>query len=273
VAHPEQGGGLRISGGRLAAITGSCAKGQRITLSSRIFRGGGLAPPRRRIMQRRAALGRGWFAFETAATTGSRPWTGVSLLVALRESKRVWRNIAGATGQRAKAVPRTVWCVTSKTAPKSSRGRMCDEQQSKEILIARAQPWCSAEKARGTPRPNFLVSQGADSAAWKTVGIVPRGRRGSPLVGGVPPHCDPCFSPPGSRALEFRVQRPRWRAQRLGDCSSVGARRNCQLGRPSLGDSTAPFTELQGAFDAVGEFPRALRARDLTWPGRAGAER
>lgn len=213
------------------------------------FEAQGLA--RQENLQRREALVARLVAFETGHNWEQPDWRIV--LVALRESKQLWRQHSPVERAAGKAVHEQFVAVTSKLQKRLEAAYAANSEQ-KKSLIARAQQLGTAEDSRGA-----IDAVKELQRLWKTVGIVPRDEDHR-LWEEFRQHCDTVFQ---RRQQEFAEYSAALEANKDGaialceDLEGIAGSSG-----PSLLASTARVTELQGAFDALGEFPRGV-ARDL----------
>jgi hypothetical protein len=213
------------------------------------FEAQGLA--RQENLQRREALVARLVAFETGHNWEQPDWRIV--LVALRESKQLWRQHSPVDRAAGKVLHEQFVAVTSKLQNRLEAAYAANSTQ-KKSLIARARQLCSAEDSRGAIEEVKELQR-----LWKTVGIVPRDEDHR-LWEEFRQHCDAVFQ---RRQQEFAEYSAALEANEKGAialCEELeGIARSSGA---SLLASTARVTELQGAFDALGEFPRGV-ARDL----------
>lgn len=213
------------------------------------FEAQGLA--RQENLQRREALVARLVAFETGHDWEQPDWRLV--LVALRESRQLWRQHSPVDRAAGKAVHEQFVAVTSKLQNRLEAAYAANIDQ-KKSLIARAQQLGSAEDSRGAIDEVKELQR-----RWKTVGIVPRDEDHR-LWEEFRQHCDAVFQ---RRQQEFAEYSATLEANKVGAIAICEELEGiASSSGPSLLASTARVTELQGAFDALGEFPRGV-ARDL----------
>jgi Domain of Unknown Function (DUF349) len=213
------------------------------------FEAQGLA--RQENLQRREALVARLVAFETGHDWEQPDWRLV--LVALRESRHLWRQHSPVDRAAGKAVHEQFVAVTSKLQNRLEAAYAANIDQ-KKSLIARAQQLCSAEDSRGAIDEVKELQR-----RWKTVGIVPRDEDHR-LWEEFRQHCDAVFQ---RRQQEFAEYSATLEANKVGAIAICEELEGiASSSGPSLLASTDRVTELQGAFDALGEFPRGV-ARDL----------
>jgi len=213
------------------------------------FEAQGLA--RQENLQRRAALVARLVAFETGHNWEQPDWRLV--LVALRESKQLWRQHSPVDRAAGKAVHEQFVAVTSKLQNRLEAAYAANSNQ-KKSLIARAQQLCSAEDSRGAIDEVKELQR-----RWKTVGIVPRDEDHR-LWEEFRQHSDTVFQRRQHEFAEYSAALEGNEAGAIAVCEELEG--IASSSGPSLLGSTARVTELQGAFDALGEFPRGV-ARDL----------
>jgi hypothetical protein len=213
------------------------------------FEAQGLA--RQENLQRREALVARLVAFETGHDWEQPDWRLV--LVALRESKQLWRQHSPVDRASGKAAHDQFVAVTSKLQNRLEAAYAANSNQ-KKSLIARAQQLCSAEDSRSAIDEVKELQR-----RWKTVGIVPRDEDHR-LWEEFRQHCDTVFQRRQQEFAEYSAALEGNKEGAIAVCEELEGIAGSS--GPSLLASTARVTELQGAFDALGEFPRGV-ARDL----------
>lgn len=213
------------------------------------FEAQGLA--RQENLQRRAALVARLVAFETGHDWEQPDWPLV--LVALRESKQLWRQHSPVDRAAGKDVHAQFVAVTSKLQNRLEAAYAANSNQ-KKSLIARAQQLCSAEDSRGAIDEVKELQR-----RWKTVGIVPRDEDHR-LWEEFRQHCDTVFQRRQQEFAEYSAALEANKDGAIAVCEELEG--IASSSGPALLAGSARVTELQGAFDALGEFPRGI-ARDL----------
>jgi hypothetical protein len=213
------------------------------------FEAQGLA--RQENLQRREALVARLVAFETGHDWEQPDWRLV--LIALRESKQLWRQHSPVDRAPGKAVHEQFVAVTSKLQNRLEAAYAANSNQ-KKSLIARAQQLCSAEDSRSAIDEVKELQR-----RWKTVGIVPRDEDHR-LWEEFRQHCDTVFQRRQQEFAEYSAALEGNKEGAMAVCEELEGIAGSY--GPSLLASAARVTELQGAFDALGEFPRGV-ARDL----------
>jgi hypothetical protein len=213
------------------------------------FEAQGLA--RQENLQRREALVARLVAFEAGHDWEQPDWRLV--LVALRESKQLWRQHSPVDRAAGKAVHERFVAVTSNLQNRLEAAYAANINQ-KKSLIGRAQQLCSAEDSRGAIDEVKELQR-----RWKTVGLVPRDEDHR-LWEEFRQHCDTVFQRRQQEFAEYSAALESNREKAVAVCEelegiagSTGAQ---------LLSSVARVAELRGAFEALGEFPRGV-AREL----------
>jgi len=213
------------------------------------FEAQGLA--RQENLQRREALVARLVAFETGHNWEQPDWRLV--LVALRESKQLWRQHSPVDRAAGKAAHEQFVAVTSKLQNRLEAAYAANSNQ-KKSLIARAQQLGSVEDSRSAIDEVKELQR-----RWKTVGIVPRDEDHR-LWEEFRQHCDAVFQRRQQEFAEYSAALEANKGGAIAICEELEGIAGSS--GPALLASTARVTELQGAFDALGEFPRGV-ARDL----------
>jgi hypothetical protein len=213
------------------------------------FEAQGLA--RQENLQRREALVARLVAFEAGHNWEQPDWRLV--LVALRESKQLWRQHSPVDRAAGKAVHERFVAVTSNLQNRLEAAYAANINQ-KKSLIERAQQLCSAEDSRGAIDEVKELQR-----RWKMVGLVPRDEDHR-LWEEFRQHCDTVFQRRQQEFAEYSAGLESNREKAVAVCEelegiagSTGAQ---------LLSGVARVAELRGAFDALGEFPRG-NAREL----------
>jgi len=206
---------------------------------------------RQENLQRREALVARLVAFEAGHDWEQPDWRLV--LVALRESKQLWRQHSPVDRAAGKAVHEQFVAVTSNLQNRLEAAYVANINQ-KKTLIGRAQQLCSAEDSRGAIDEVKELQR-----RWKTVGLVPRDEDHR-LWEEFRQHCDTVFQRRQQEFAEYSAALESNREKAVAVCEelegiagSTGAQ---------LLSSVARVAELRGAFEALGEFPRGV-AREL----------
>jgi len=206
---------------------------------------------RQENLQRREALVARLVAFEAGHDWEQPDWRLV--LVALRESKQLWRQHSPVDRAAGKAVHEQFVAVTSNLQNRLEAAYVANINQ-KKSLIGRAQQLCSAEDSRGAIDEVKELQR-----RWKTVGLVPRDEDHR-LWEEFRQHCDTVFQRRQQEFAEYSAALESNREKAVAVCEelegiagSTGAQ---------LLSSVARVAELRGAFEALGEFPRGV-AREL----------
>jgi len=206
---------------------------------------------RQENLQRREALVARLVAFEAGHDWEQPDWRLV--LVALRESKQLWRQHSPVDRAAGKAVHERFVAVTSNLQNRLEAAYAANIEQ-KKSLIARAQQLCSAEDSR-----DAIDEVKELQRRWKTVGLVPRDEDHR-LWEEFRQHCDTVFQRRQQEFAEYSAALESNREKAVAACEelegiagSTGAQ---------LLSSVARVAELRGAFESLGEFPRGV-AREL----------
>ncbi len=206
---------------------------------------------RQENLQRRAALVARLVAFEAGHNWEQPDWRLV--LVALRESRQLWRQHSPVDRTAGKDVHAQFVAVTSKLQNRLEAAYAANSNQ-KKSLISRAQQLCSAEDSRGAIDEVKELQR-----RWKTVGIVPRDEDHR-LWEEFRQHCDAVFQRRQQEFAEYSATLEANEAGAIAICEELEG--IASSSGPLLLASAGRVTELQGAFAALGEFPRGV-ARDL----------
>src|SRR3954470_3628906 len=206
---------------------------------------------RQENLQRREALVARLVAFEAGHNWEQPDWRLV--LVALRESKQLWRQHSPVDRAAGKAVHEQFIAVTSNLQNRLEAAYAANINQ-KKSLIERAQQLCSAEDSRGAIDEVKELQR-----RWKMVGLVPRDEDHR-LWEEFRQHCDTVFQRRQQEFAEYSAALESNREKAVAVCEeleSIAGSTGAQLL-----SSKARVAELRGAFEALGEFPRGV-AREL----------
>src|SRR5882757_5425379 len=206
---------------------------------------------RQENLQRREAMLARLVAFESGHDWERPDWRLV--LVALRESKQLWRQHSPVDRAAGRELQQRFVAVTSKLQNRLDAAYAANVEQ-KQSLIERAQQLCTAEDSRQS------IDEVKDlQRQWQAVGPVPRDEDHR-LWEEFRQHCDAVFQRRQLEFAEYSTALEDNKLQAVAMCEELGA--IAQLSGPPLLQSTARVTELRGAFAALGEFPRGV-AREL----------
>jgi hypothetical protein len=206
---------------------------------------------RQENLQRREALLARLAAFETGHDWDQPDWRLV--LVALRESKQLWRQYSPVERAAGKALHEQFVAATSKLQNRLDAAYAANVSQ-KQALIARVQQLSSAQDSRAAIDEVKELQQ-----RWKTVGLVPRDEDHR-LWEEFRQHCDTVFQ---RRQQEFTEYSAGLEANKGGAAAACEElERIADLSGAALLGSMARVTEVRGSFEALGEFPRGA-AREL----------
>jgi len=206
---------------------------------------------RQENLQRREALLARLVAFETGHDWEQPDWRLV--LVALRESKQLWRRHAPVDRAAGRAVHEQFVAVTSKLQNRLDAAYAANVEQ-KQALLGRAQQLSLAEDSR-----KAIDEVKELQRRWQTVGPVPR-EQDHRLWEQFRQHCDAVFQRRQQEFAEYNASLEANKVQAVAACEELEA--VARLSGAQLMDSTARVTELRDGFAALGEFPRGT-AREL----------
>jgi len=206
---------------------------------------------RQENLQRRQALVARLVAFETGHNWEAPDWRLV--LVALRESRQLWRQHSPVDRAAGKAVHEQFVAATSNLQNRLEAAYAANINE-KKTLIGRAQQLaCSDDSRSAIDEVKELQRR------WRTVGIVPRDEDHR-LWEEFRQHCDTVFQRRQQEFAEYNAGLEANKVQALAICEELEGIATSSAA--ALPGSTARVTELQGAFAALGEFPRG-GAREL----------
>jgi hypothetical protein len=206
---------------------------------------------RRENLQRREALLARLVAFEAAHNWEQPDWRTV--IVALRESKQQWRHHTPVDRAAGKALQEQFVAVTSKLQSRLDAEYAGNAQQ-KKTLIERAQQLLTAADSRQS------IDDVKDlQRQWQAVGPVPRDEDHR-LWEEFRQHCDAVFQRRQQEFAEYTTSLDANKTQAIALCDELGS--FAELSGPPLLQSAGRVSELRGAFEALGEFPRGV-AREL----------
>jgi hypothetical protein len=206
---------------------------------------------RQENLQRREALVARLAAFEAGHDWEQPDWRLV--LVALRESRQLWRQHAPVDRAAGKALHEQFVAVTSKLQNRLEAAYAANTEQ-KQALIARAQQLGSSEDSRGAIDEVKELQR-----RWRQVGIVPRDEDHR-LWEEFRQHCDTVFQRRQQEFAEYNSGLEANKVQAVAICEELEA--VAASSGPGLLASMARVAELQSTFESLGEFPRGV-AREL----------
>jgi hypothetical protein len=206
---------------------------------------------RQENLQRREALLARLLAFESGHDWEHPDWRLV--LVALRESKQLWRQHSPVDRAAARELQERFVAVTSKLQNRLDAAYAAHVGQ-KNVLIERAQQLSLSEDSR-----KAIDEVKELQRRWQRVGLVPRDEDHR-LWEQFRLHCDAVFQRRSQEFAEYNAALEANKVQAVAACEElVGLAR--LSGAPLL-DSTARVAELRESFAALGELPRGT-AREL----------
>jgi hypothetical protein len=209
------------------------------------------AQMRQENLQRREALLARLVAFEAAHNWEQPDWRTV--IVALRESKQQWRHHTPVDRAAGKALQEQFVAVTSKLQSRLDAEYAGNAQQ-KKTLIERAQQLVTAPDSRQS------IDDVKDlQRQWQAVGPVPRDEDHR-LWEEFRQHCDAVFQRRQQEFAEYTTSLDANKTQAIALCDELKA--IAELSGPPLLQNAGRVSELRGAFEALGEFPRGV-AREL----------
>ena len=206
---------------------------------------------RQENLQRREALLARLVAFETGHDWEQPDWRTV--LVALRESRQLWRQHSPVERAAGKAVQEQFVAVTSKLQNRLEAAYAANID-AKTSIILRAQQLGTAEDSRAAIDEVKELQR-----RWKTIGLVPRDEDHR-LWEEFRQHCDAVFQRRQQEFAEYNTSLEANKVTAVAACEEL--ERISALSGPPLIESMPRVTELRDAFEALGEFPRGA-AREL----------
>jgi hypothetical protein len=209
------------------------------------------AQVRQENLQRRDALLARLVAFEAAHNWEQPDWRTV--IVALRESKQEWRRHAPVDRAAGKALQEQFVAVTAKLQSRLD-AEYAGNASRKKTLIERAQQLLTASDSRQS------IDEVKDlQRQWQAIGPVPRDEDHR-LWEEFRQHCDVVFQRRQQEFAEVTTSLEANKTQAIALCDELGT--IAELSGPPLLQSVGRVSELRGAFEALGEFPRGV-AREL----------
>lgn len=206
---------------------------------------------RQENLQRRESLIARLTALEAETSWEQADWRAV--IHALRETKQEWRGYAPVDRQAGKPSEAAFAAITSRL-----QGRLDAEYarnvQQKESLIHRAQALLGSDDSRKAIDAIKGLQQ-----EWRAVGPVPR-EVDQRLWGEFRKHSDAVFQKREQESAAYKAGLEQARTQAVALCEQV--EKLAALEGPELLACAGTLVELRGAFDALGELPRA-EAREL----------
>jgi len=206
---------------------------------------------RQENLQRREALLARLVAFESGHDWEQPDWRLV--LVALRESKQLWRQHSPVDRAAGRELQQRFVAVTSKLQNRLDAAYAANVEQ-KQSLIGRAQQLSLSEDSR-----KAIDEVKELQRRWQTVGLVPRDEDHR-LWEEFRQHCDAVFQRRQQEFTEYNAALEANKVQATAACEELEGL--ARLSGAQLMDSTARVAELRGAIAALGEFPRGS-AREL----------
>ena len=206
---------------------------------------------RQENLQRREAMLARLVAFESGHDWERPDWRLV--LVALRESKLLWRQHSPVDRAAGRELQQRFVAVTSKLQNRLDAAYAANVEQ-KQSLIGRAQQLSLSEDSR-----KAIDEVKELQRRWQTVGLVPRDEDHR-LWEEFRQHCDAVFQRRQQEFTEYNAALEANKVQAAAACEELEGL--ARLSGAQLMDSTARVAELRGAFAALGEFPRGS-AREL----------
>jgi len=206
---------------------------------------------RQENLQRREAMLARLVAFESGHDWERPDWRLV--LVALRESKQLWRQHSPVDRAAGRELQQRFVAVTSKLQNRLDAAYAANVEQ-KQSLIGRAQQLSLSEDSR-----KAIDEVKELQRRWQTVGLVPRDEDHR-LWEEFRQHCDAVFQRRQQEFTEYNAALEANKVQAAAACEELEGL--ARLSGAQLMDSTARVAELRGAFAALGEFPRGS-AREL----------
>lgn len=206
---------------------------------------------RQENLQRRADLLARLVAFETGHDWEQPDWRLV--LVALRESKQLWRQHAPVDRAQGQALQEQFVAVTSKLQNRLDAAYAANVEH-KQSLLGRAQQLSLVEDSR-----KAIDEVKELQRRWQTVGPVPRDEDHR-LWEQFRQHCDAVFQRRSQEFADYNAALEANRVQAVAACEELEG--IARWSGTQLMESIARVTELRDAFAAFGEFPRGA-AREL----------
>ncbi|MBS0420853.1 MAG: DUF349 domain-containing protein [Proteobacteria bacterium] len=206
---------------------------------------------RQENLQRRAALLARLAAFANGHDWEHPDWRLV--LVALRESKQLWRQHSPVDRAAARELQEQFVAVTSQLQDRLDAAYAAHVGQ-KKSLIERAQQLSLSEDSR-----KAIDEVKELQRRWQSVGVVPRDEDHR-LWEEFRLHCDAVFQRRQQENAEYNAALEANRVQAVAACEELEGL--SKLSGAQLLGSTAHIAELRNSFAALGEFPRGA-AREL----------
>jgi hypothetical protein len=209
------------------------------------------AQVRQENLQRRAALLARLVAFEAGHDWEQPDWRTV--IVALRESKQQWRHHAPVDRAAGKVLQEQFVAVTSKLQSRLDAEYAGNANQKKTLVERAQQLLTTADSRQAIDAVKDLQRQ------WQAVGPVPRDEDHR-LWEEFRQHCDAVFQRRQQEFAEYTTSLDANKTQAMALCDELSG--IAELSGPALLQSVSRVSELRGAFEALGEFPRGV-AREL----------